>query len=66
MSDKAISTSDVVNAWERFDGDNVDTFFWWWDLYLAGKDFPCPESPSGIHQVTDGSCDLCGDKNRSS
>lgn len=31
---------------------------------LTGQDQPCPQDPSGIHQVTDGSCDLCGSKNR--
>ena len=35
-----------------------------WNAYTAGEDFPCPNAQNGLHVVTDGSCDLCGDKNR--
>lgn len=53
----------LIEAYEAFDGD-LDGFIDAWNDYTAGLDFPCPEHPTGLHQVTDGSCDLCGDKNR--
>ncbi|WP_026820027.1 hypothetical protein [Arthrobacter castelli] len=53
----------LIEAYEAFDGD-VDGFISAWNDYTAGLDFPCPEDPAGIHDVTYGSCDQCGDKNR--
>lgn len=55
----------LIDAYERFDGADPAVFVDAWNDYTAGLDFPCPEHPAGLHQVTDGSCDLCGDKNRS-
>ena len=63
MTKIAIRTQDIIEAWEAFDGDDVSTFFLEWDGYLAGDDEPCGESADGLHQVSDGSCDLCGSKN---
>lgn len=54
----------LIEAYEAFDGSDPSTFIDAWNDYTAGLDFPCPEHPAGLHQVTDGSCDLCGDKNR--
>lgn len=53
----------LIDAYDSFDGD-VAVFVDAWNDYTAGLDFPCPKHPAGIHQVADGSCDLCGDKNR--
>jgi hypothetical protein len=55
----------LIDAYEAFDGHDISVFVDAWNDYTAGLDFPCPEHPAGLHQVTDGSCDLCGDKNRS-
>lgn len=55
----------LIDSYEVFDGDDLSVFIDAWNDYTAGIDFPCPETPSGSHQVSDGSCDLCGDKNRS-
>lgn len=54
----------LLEAYEQFSGEDASVFVDSWNDYTAGLDFPCPYSPAGIHQVTDGSCDLCGDKNR--
>ena len=64
MEPYKVDLFDFVDAYERYEGDNVDVFITMWQGYLAGEDYPCPESPTGIHQVTYGSCDNCGDKNR--
>lgn len=55
-----------VEAYERYTGDDVDGFVLIWRDYLEGTDTPCPDNPSGdgMHAVTSGSCDYCGDKNR--
>lgn len=61
------SVSALIDAYAEWD-DEVDTFTVAWENYTAGIDFPCPEHPAGIHStylVDDGSCDFCGDKNRS-
>ena len=58
-----IDGSDLIEAWESLDGD-VDAFISAWASYADGVDSPCPEAGDGLHQVTDGSCDLCGSKNR--
>jgi hypothetical protein len=59
-----VNLFDFVEAYESYDGDDVGNFIAQWEQYLAGHDFPCKETPTGLHQVTDGSCDMCGDKNR--
>jgi len=65
-----ITTSDVLNAYAAFDGDNVAVFTEAWDKFLAGEDEPCRGGQyndiigDGLHNVTDGSCDECGAKNR--
>lgn len=61
---KPATINALIEAWEAFGYDDVSVFIHHWEKYLAGYDFPCPKHPAGIHQVTDGSCDLCGDKNR--
>lgn len=58
------SVSSLLDAWEAFDGDDASTFTETWDSYLRGEDFPCPDCSDGLHRVTSGSCDACGDKNR--
>jgi sugar phosphate isomerase/epimerase len=60
-----LATADeLIDAWDAFDGDNVSVFIDAWNAYTAGEDFACPESPDGLHDVSDGSCNGCGDKNR--
>jgi hypothetical protein len=64
-------TSDIIDAYEEFDGDDLGAWQEAWDRYLAGTDTPCRSVDGeiygdGIHQVTDGSCDRCGAKNRES
>lgn len=54
-----------VKAYEAFDGDDVGQFTHDWEDYLSGLDEPCPQTADGLHQVTHGSCDQCGSKNRS-
>lgn len=61
---KEPTASEIVDAWEAFDGDDVSHFTHTWDSYIAGTDFPCPGQPDGLHDVTDGSCNGCGDNNR--
>ncbi|RZT66372.1 hypothetical protein [Leucobacter luti] len=62
--------SSLIDAYAAYNGE-VDTFVLAWGRYTAGQDFPCPEEPSGIHSdyysnsAADGSCDYCGDRNRS-
>lgn len=58
------TVDELIDAWDAFDGDDVSTFIDAWNAYTAGEDFACPQSADGIHWVTDGSCDNCGDKNR--
>ncbi|WP_394941160.1 hypothetical protein [Psychromicrobium sp. YIM B11713] len=61
------SVSALIDAYVEWDGE-VDTFVLAWENYTAGLDFPCPQNPAGIHSTYltyDGSCDFCGDKNRS-
>ncbi|MEB3022985.1 hypothetical protein [[Mycobacterium] crassicus] len=53
-----------VEAYEAYEGDDVGSFIVAWEGYLAGSDWPCPQSKDGLHRVTEGSCDQCGDKNR--
>lgn len=55
--------SELVDAYERFDGD-VEFFVHQWNDHILGIDFPCPGSDSGTHGVTEGSCNGCGSKNR--
>lgn len=64
---------DLLEAWEAFDSElprssshsiDADVFFEAWNRYMLGHDFPCPESADGLHTVTCGSCDSCGDDNR--
>lgn len=50
-------------AYVAYDGE-VDTFVHNWQGYIQDEDFPCPDSLDGLHYVTSGSCDMCGDKNR--
>lgn len=57
------TVDELIDAYEAYDGD-LGFFITAWNDYTAGHDFPCPESEDGIHYVTDGSCDGCGDKNR--
>ena len=59
----ALSVLDLIRAYEEWTED-LDVFAYHWEKFLTGQDRPCPQNPSGIHQVTDGSCDLCGSKNR--
>ena len=54
----------LIHAYEAFDGNDITLFVDAWNDYTAGLDAPCSQDRAGIHQVTDGSCDLCGDKNR--
>jgi hypothetical protein len=61
---KTTDLYDFVKAYEAYEGDDVGNFIHQWQQFLAGKDCPCPETPDGLHQVTHGSCDMCGDKNR--
>lgn len=56
--------SRFAEAYEAYDGDDVGTFIHTWEDYLAGEDEPCPATDDGLHQVTSGSCDQCGSKNR--
>lgn len=61
------SVSELIDAYAAWDGE-VDTFVLAWDNCFAGIEFPCPGHPAGVHStylVDDGSCDYCGDKNRS-
>ncbi|AOE43844.1 hypothetical protein SEA_SPEEDDEMON_1530 [Gordonia phage SpeedDemon] len=57
--------NDFVEAYEAYDGDNVGTLIHMWErFYLPGIETPCPDlRTGGLHQITDGSCDLCGAKN---
>lgn len=59
-----ITTRDIVEAWEAMTYEDVSYFEDSWDRYLAGEDEPCSEAATGLHQVSNGSCDLCGSKNR--
>lgn len=54
-----------VEAYVSYHDDNMAFFIHEWSNYLAGVDTPCPETDDGLHQVTSGSCDMCGSKNRS-
>lgn len=56
--------SRFVEAYEAYDGDDVSAFIHAWEDYFSGQDEPCPETDDGLHQVTSGSCDQCGAKNR--
>lgn len=56
--------SRFVEAYEAYDGDDVGTFIHVWEDYFAGEDEPCPEAADGLHQITAGSCDQCGSRNR--
>ena len=58
-----ISANDLIEAYVAYDGE-VDTFVHTWQGYIQDEDFPCPDSLDGLHYVTSGSCDMCGDKNR--
>lgn len=53
-----------VEAYEAFDGDDLSVLLHAWEDYFAGEDEPCSGRADGLHQVTDGSCDMCGSKNR--
>ncbi|MDD4865585.1 MAG: hypothetical protein PHQ28_00145 [Mycobacterium sp.] len=64
MSGSKATLFDCIEAYDSYDGDNVDYFIRTWEKILAGEEFPCPATADGLHQVTDGSCDMCGDKNR--
>lgn len=57
------TVDELLDAWEAFNGD-VDGFITAWNDYTEGKDFPCPNVAHGVHDVTDGSCNNCGSKNR--
>lgn len=58
--DYPLATVDaLLDAWEGYDSE-FSVFVDAWNDYTAGINFPCPEHPAGLHQVTDGSCDLCG------
>lgn len=60
-----LATADaLIDAYDVFTGPDISVFIDAWNNFTAGIDFPCPENPTGLHQVTDGSCNLCGDKNR--
>lgn len=55
---------DFVEAYEAYDGDNLDWFIERWEKILAGEtDFWCRASKDGVHWISDGSCDECGAKN---
>ena len=54
----------MIEAYEAYDGQDVDAFIAAWTEYLTGADSPCPETADGLHEVTEGSCDQCGSKNR--
>jgi|TARA_R100000482_G_scaffold124710_2_gene78566 hypothetical protein len=60
------TVDELLNAWDQFDSysGDVSEFVDAWNNYTAGLDFACPDSPDGLHAVTGGSCDNCGDKNR--
>ncbi|AOS94933.1 MULTISPECIES: hypothetical protein [Mycobacterium avium complex (MAC)] len=55
---------DFVEAYEAYEGNDVGWFIQSWQAILAGRDTRCPETRDGLHQVTHGSCDMCGEKNR--
>ncbi|MDL5351149.1 hypothetical protein [Microbacterium sp. zg-YB36] len=57
------TVDELLQAWDEYRGDET-AFVDAWNAYTAGEDFPCPEAFGGVHEVTDGSCDACGDKNR--
>ena len=70
-AEPAVPVLDVIKAYEQWIGGryplwskNFDVFADAWSRYLTGRDVPCPDDPCGLHQVSDGSCDLCGSKNR--
>jgi len=52
-----IDPAQLADAFESYDGD-VDGFISAWQ---SGD--RCPETQHGVHQVSDGSCDMCGAKN---
>lgn len=56
--------SRFIEAYEAYDGQDLGFFLHIWEGYLAGEDEPCPETDDGLHEVTAGSCDQCGSKNR--
>lgn len=62
------TVDELLDAWSEFDSNfeslDVSAFITAWNDYTEGKDFPCPEAKDGLHYVTDGSCNYCGDKNR--
>jgi hypothetical protein len=58
-----VCTSDVLNAYDAFQGDDVGDFTFAWDDYLAGRDKPCAWTADGLHDTSAGSCDMCGRKN---
>lgn len=69
----AVAVEELIEAWEAFDADvprssshslDVSVFFEAWGRYLTGRDTPCPNVAHGVHDVTDGSCNNCGSKNR--
>lgn len=57
-------TSDILNAYDAFEGDDVGTFTAAWDEYLAGTDTPCTAAADGLHYDPEGfgrgACALCG------
>lgn len=64
----SITTSDILNAYDAFDGEDVGTFTQAWDEYLAGADEPCTAAADGLHYdpagFGRGACALCGKVNR--
>lgn len=62
-TDAVPSVSALIDAYAAYDGE-VDTFVHEWQGYFEGRDTPCPDSDDGLHYVTSGSCDMCGDNNR--
>lgn len=59
----SITTSQILNAYDDFQGEDVGIFTTIWDVYLRGEMEPCKDAADGIHQITSGSCDICGGKN---
>lgn len=54
-----IYTTDILNAYAAFEGEDVGTFTEAWDGYIAGDAEPCT-SPDGLHGYEAGTCIHCG------
>lgn len=55
---QAIDLYRFIDAYEAYDGGDLGELIHAWSTGDI-----CQETPTGLHQVSEGSCDMCGSKN---